>query len=36
MVIGNSLRYASAIILDYLLIHTSKFLNDRVKDLTTD
>ena len=31
MVIGNSLRYAFAIILDHLLIHTSKFLGGRVK-----
>ena len=29
----NSLRYTSAIILDHLLIYTSKFLNGRVKGL---
>ena len=33
MVIKNSLRYTSAIILDHLLIHTSKFLSGRVKSL---
>ena len=36
MVIRNSLRYISAIILDHLLIHTSKFLGDRVKGLIID
>ena len=34
MVIRNSLHYTSAIILDHLLIHTSKFLGGRVKGLT--
>ena len=33
MAIGNSLRYISAIILDHLLIYTSKFLSGRVKGL---
>ena len=36
MVIGNSLRYTFAIILNHLLIHTLKFLNGRVKGLTTN
>ena len=36
MVIGNSLRYISAIILDHLLIHTLKFLSGRVKGLIID
>ena len=36
MVIRNSLRYTSAIILDHLLIHISKFLGGRVKGLTVD
>ena len=36
IVIGNSLRYASAIILDHLLIHASKFLGGRVKGLIVD
>ena len=36
MVIGNSLRYAFAIILDHLLIHASKFLGSRVKGLIAD
>ena len=31
MVIGNSLRYISVIILNYLLIYTLKFLSGRVK-----
>ena len=33
MVIGNSLRCASVIVLDYLLVHASKFLGGRVKGL---
>ena len=33
MVIGNSLCYTSAIILDYLLIHALKFFSDSVKGL---
>ena len=36
MVIGNSLRCISAIILDHSLIHASKFLNGRVKGLIID
>ena len=36
MAIGNSLRYISAIILNHLLIHTSKFLGGRVKGLITN
>ena len=36
MVIGNSLHYTSAIILDHLLIHTSKFLGGRVKGFTAN
>ena len=36
MVIRNSLRYISAIILNHLLIYTSKFLNNRVKGLTSN
>ena len=36
MVIGNSLRYASAIILDHSFIHALKFLGGWVKGLTTD
>ena len=36
MAIGNSLRYTSAIILDHLLIYTSKFLGGRVKGLIID
>ena len=36
MVIGNSLRCATTIILDHLLIHASKFLGDRVKGLIID
>ena len=33
MAIGNSLHYASAIILDHLLIYTSKFLGGWIKGL---
>ena len=33
MVIGNSLRYISAIVFDLLLIHALKFLGGRVKGL---
>ena len=36
MVIKNSLRYTFAIILNHLLIHTSKFLGGRVKGLTAN
>ena len=36
MVIRNSLCYTSAIILNHLLIYTSKFLGGRVKGLTID
>ena len=36
MVIGNFLRYTSAIILDHLLIYALKFLGGRVKGLITD
>ena len=36
MVIGNSLRYISAIMLDHLLIHASKFLGGRVKGFIVD
>ena len=36
MVIGNSLRYVSAIMLDHLLIHTLKFLGDWVKGFIID
>ena len=36
MVIGNSLCYIFAIILNHLLIYTSKFFSDRVKGLITD
>ena len=36
MVIGNSLRCASVIILDHLLIHALKFLGGRVKGLIVD
>ena len=36
MIIGNSLRCISIIILDHLLIYTSKFFGDQVKSLITD
>ena len=36
MIIGNFLRCASAIILDYSLIYASKFLGGRVKSLIAD
>ena len=36
MVIRNSLRYISAIILDHSLIYASKFLSGRVKGLITN
>ena len=36
IIIGNSLRCVSAIILDYLLIHALKFLGGRVKSLIID
>ena len=36
MVIGNSLRYVSTIILDHLLIYTLKFLSNWVKGLIVD
>ena len=34
MIIKNYLRYTSVIILNHLLIYTSKFLSGRVKSLT--
>ena len=36
MVIGNSLRYTSAIMLDHLLIHALKFLGGWVKGFIAD